>query len=449
MKVLKLLVWLVAALVSLALLAIAIWHVTDDTPAPAQEVSARNSFDSELLVLVDGDMTATAYADAQLHPVDDPRDLLLRFDGEITEVAEASNTVMGWPGATAVVGGRALVVESRGPAPRDRDAFETSVYEEMPFGTRLHSVDLRTGERDVVEVCRQPMSVDVAPGGNWALVACGDDAGELAVVVLSGGVPTDVRRLDPDLSIFPRRPWDEGAGYAVVHPGGAAAAVLSANTGVTLVRFTLDADGIPEAVEAEDTIALDGYVSMARWSPTGRHLLVADVGWGMAPTDALTNGPGAILSIALDPDGEARGVVSRAVVGKSPEAFELDRDGTLLAVVNMERSYLPGGPLALVPGRSASSLSLVAFDPATGELETLGAPVGFRGVLPEDAAFDADGDSLAVVVYQDHDAPLSDGWLAFFDIDRTGARPVARLTDRRVALPRGGHDLVALDATPR
>ena len=69
-------------------------------------------------------------------------------------------------------------------------------------------------------------------------------------------------------------------------------------------------------------------------------------------------------------------------------------------------------------------------------------------MLPEDAAFDADGDHLAVVIYQGHGDPRSDGWLSFFDVDRSGDVPQARLTNQRVDLPRGAHDLVALDQSP-
>lgn len=448
MRILKLLGLIIAAVLASLLAALGLWHLLDGTPSPAAPVPMKARFDGELMVLVDGDMSATAYADGRLHRVEGAQDLLMRLPtggAEAATLARVSNTVMGWPGATEVVGDAVFVVESRGSAPADVEVAMPSVYEGLPFGTRLQRIDRATGTVDAMEVCTQPLSVDAAPGGDWLLVACGDDDGEIAVVPISGDGMNAVRRFDLDLPRLPGRPWDAGAGYAVVHPDGRAAAVLSANTGLTLVRFALDANGVPVAAQAEDTLVTDGYLSVARWSNMGAYLLVADVGWGAAPTDALFNRAGSIRSYALDPRNSKRGEVGRASVGKSPEAFEMDRGGTLLAVVNMERTYLPGGALSLVPGRASSSLSLVAFDPKTGGLTTLGAPVGFRGVLPEDAVFDADGDALAVVVYQDHDAPRSDGWLAFFDIDRSGPVPVARLTDRRVALPRGGHDLVVID----
>lgn len=194
----------------------------------------------------------------------------------------------------------------------------------------------------------------------------------------------------------------------------------------------------------------DRWLSVARWTRSGDHLLVADVAWGPAPTDSVFNGAGSILSFALSPDVSERGLVSEATVSKSPEAFEMNRDGTLLAVVNMERTYLPSGfvgaaPVGLFPGRGASSLSLVGVDDATGALTTHGEPVGFRGVLPEDAVFDRDGDQIAVVVYQDHDAPRSGGWVQFFDLDTTGQKPRVQPIYRRIDLPRGAHALYVID----
>ncbi len=67
------------------------------------------------------------------------------------------------------------------------------------------------------------------------------------------------------------------------------------------------------------------------------------------------------------------------------------------------------------------------------------------GVLPEDAVFDAAGDQIAVVVYQDHNAPRSNGWVAFFDVDLTGTTPRVQPTNRRIPLPRGAHDLYVID----
>ncbi|MEO1746053.1 MAG: hypothetical protein AAFR13_05935, partial [Pseudomonadota bacterium] len=291
------------------------------------------------------------------------------------------------------------------------------------------------------EVCFRPNSIDISPDETWVLIACGDGAAEMTVVPLDNGQPGTPRSFDLDLPNLTERDSDQGLTYAMVHPDGAAAGYVLSNVGVGLVRFELAADGIPSAAIAEAPTTDGEWLSVGRWTNSGAHFLVADVAWGPAPTDAVFNGNGAILSFALSPDTDTRGLVSSAIVSKSPEAMEMNRAGDRIIAVNMERTYLPGGILSIVPGRTASSLSLVSVDDATGALETLGEPIGFEGVLPEDAVFDADGDRIAVVIYQDHDAPLSDGWVEVFAVENDEILA----TGTRIPLPRGAHDLFALD----
>ncbi|MEJ6393134.1 hypothetical protein V8J82_07710 [Gymnodinialimonas sp. 2305UL16-5] len=450
MRILKWIGGLVVAVFGLAILAVVGWNLADRAPPVAEVTAEPEPFDlSRLLVLVDADMAATGYADGQLYPIEGAADVLMTIDGLGTDTPRlqqvpASNTVMGWPGAMAAdtTGRFAYVVESR-KAPPDGVAAMGSVFAEMPDGTLLTTVDLTAGAAvSTTEVCTRPNSIDIAPDENWLLITCGENAGELAVIPLTDGQPGAPRIFDLDLPDIEARPGiDDGLTYAMIHPGGAAAGYIVSNVGVGLVRFELDDAGIPISAAAEAPLREGAWLTVGRWTQTGDHFLVADVAWGPAPTDAVFNGDGQILSFALSPDGTTRGLVSSATVSKSPETFEVNRAGDRLVAVNMERTYLPGGMFSIVPARGASSLSLVSVDAATGQLETLGDPVGFEGVLPEDAVFDADGDQIAVVIYQDHDAPRSDGWVEIFavldnEILRTG---------ERVILPRGAHDLFALD----
>ncbi|MEL6463721.1 MAG: hypothetical protein AAFQ58_02035 [Pseudomonadota bacterium] len=430
--------------------AVVAWNLLDGSPSAAGTEAEPTALDlSRLLVLVDGDMSATGYADGLLYPIDGARDLLITVDGAGSDTVEtrqtvASNTVMGWPGAmTADRSGRfAYIVESRKAAPEGVEAM-TNVFAEMPEGTLLTTIDFTSG--DVVstpEVCRRLNSIDIAPSENWLLISCGSHDGELAVVPLEGGLPQEPRIFDLDLPDLASRPGvNDGLTYAMIHPDGAAAGYIASDVGVGLVRFDLDENGIPASATAEAPIQEGDWLSVGRWTNAGDHFLVADVAWGPAPTDAVFNGVGQILSFALSPGDDTRGLVSSATVSKSPEAFEINRAGNRLVSVNMERTYLPSGMLSIVPGRGASSLSLVAIDDVSGKLQTLGDPVGFKGVLPEDAIFDADGDQIAVVIYQDHDAPRSDGWIETFTVEND----VIRRTGQRHPLPRGAHDLFALD----
>ncbi len=416
--------------------------------AAAQQIDGWTG--SRLLAIADADMAATAYANGVLYPIPGRTDeafLLDPADGAETARAPASNTVMGWPGslATSPDGRYAYVATSRGQVDRAIERVD-SVFEEFPIAGDLTTIDVASGSvASVTTACDKAMSVDVAPSGGWLLVACGRADAEVAVIPLTDGLPGAPRLFDLDVPAYADRDIDAGATYGVAHPDGAAAGVIFNNRAVGLVRFDLDADGVPVGAKVEAPTPTARWLSVARWTRAGGHLIVSDVAWGPRPTDAVFNGAGEILSFALSPDDNARGIVSAATVSKSPEAMELNRAGDLIAVVNMERTYLPGGLLSIVPGRSASSLSLVAVDDATGALKTLGTPLKFRGVLPEDAVFDADGDRLAVAVFQDHDAPTSDGWVAFFRV--VGAGDARRLDamDRKIMLPRGVHDLAPID----
>ncbi|MEL6365480.1 MAG: hypothetical protein AAFR11_11650 [Pseudomonadota bacterium] len=405
---------------------------------------------ARLLALIDADMAATAYADGRLHPIADAEDAAIVINpgtGARLATAPVSNTVMGWPGSMVVSRDRRLayVVSSRGPVDRGLERVERNVFEDFPDARTLTVLEIETGDvLGALDVCNAPMSVDLAPGGDWLLIACRDDDNELTVVPLTDGDPGAPRPFDLDLPAFTTRAIDEGATYAVARPDGRAAGLVLSNRAVVRVDLELGADGVPVAASPGEPLETDRWLSVARWTRSGSALVVADVGWGPRPIDAVLNRNGEIVSFALPATGAPK-ILGAATVSKSPEAIEFNRVGDLLAVVNMERTYLPGGLTAIFRGRSASSLSLVAIDDATGDLRTLGKPVRFRGVLPEDAVFDADGDRIAVVVYQDHGAPRSDGWITFFRIDGTGDDRRAVETGERIALPRGGHDLAAVD----
>jgi DNA-binding beta-propeller fold protein YncE len=107
---------------------------------------------------------------------------------------------------------------------------------------------------------------------------------------------------------------------------------------------------------------------------------------------------GEAIAIKFEPEsGRLPTITSRIEVGLSPEGFALSPDNSLIATVNMRRTYLPG----YIPawrGKPYSSLSLVKFNSRSGQLTKVD-EYGFEGLLPEQVTFDAEGNSLAVVIF--------------------------------------------------
>lgn len=428
-----------------------------DRPASTQTAS----FSARaVLALSDVDMAGTAYADGKLRPVVGQTDTLTAVipgspEGVASSVA-VSNSVMAWPGSMDISpdGRFAYIAELRGPAPIDVEEYADGVFAGMPRGRRLTQVAI--ADPAALRIVRQidlpapPTAIHVAPNGRFALVALNSANIPLVAVELDDGAPGRITELPLRLSVATERDADLGAMFVRLAPNGRDLAVNLANTHVQFARLVLDGTGLPAAVETVGNAVPAGkWLTMLRWSSEGRHLIVADVAWGPSQLGAATNGPGQIVAIRFDPGGK-HGIASQLKVSLSPEGFEMNRSGDLLAVVNMERTYLPDRlPYSLFARRAAASLSLVGFDPGTGRLTTLDGPLAFAGVLPEDAVFDDDGDMLAVAVFHERGEAPKQGWIEWFVIEQENGRRRLVPTGRRTVLPRGVHDLAVLSEAPR
>jgi len=396
-----------------------------------------------LVALSDVDMAGTAYANGKLEPLEGAKDALALIASE-TRTGEivASNSVMAWPGALEVGPGGAFayVVETRGPAPGGLERMKAGVFAEMPVGRALGVFDLAdpTAPRLAasLDAGREPTAISVSSDGAYALVSRRDASKPLGLFRLENGVPAGPP-IEIALPALPADEKDQGALFVRFAPDGRSFAVNIANTHVQFGR--IEDQG---ARLIGEPVPVGGWLSVLRWTGDGRHVIGADVGWGPSRLDNVTNGPGALVSVAFDPAGAHR-VASRAEVSLSPEGFELSPDGRLAVAVNMESTYRPDGfPYALFGRRERASLSLVTVDPATGALRAVDGPVAFDGLLPEDAVFDADGDMVAVAVF--HERGGQDGFVSYFKVDRGagGARLIP--TGRRTLLARGVHDLAVV-----
>lgn len=413
---------------------------------------AFSRFDGDFLVAVDTDMPAFAYANGELLPRQADPDFvaLVRGGGEpaiATRIA-ASNSVTTWPGAIAVSpdGRFAYVIEGREPPAPSVDKVE-SIEVGLSAGQQLTVLAIaRDGLRRIAVVDTSPLATGVAvsPDGRTLAVTTETAASDVQFFRLVDGIPQAPFAVDlaPQIGIGNRVGRVEGIAW---HTSGDLLAVNLGSGGVGLVDVTRAGDGsVTSAALRPAPVTVGKLLSGLHWAPDGRHLYALDTGWGPNRTDRVFNGPGAIHVIAAVP-GEQPNVVQSIATGLSSESFAISRDGSLIATLNMERTYLPGGGLTgMIAGRDASSASLFAVDAASGRLRALGPSARFSGVLPQGIAFDNAGNNLAVAVFQDHAAASLSGWVQFLTIVGTGDGRRLEVTDRRIPMPRGAHYIAAL-----
>lgn len=409
-------------------------------------------FAGDLLVLADTDMPAFAYANGILEPRIEENDAVYVLRGgsepRVDTRLTASNTVTTWPNAMAVSpdGRFAFVIEGRKGAPPDVDTVD-DLQEALPPGDRLTILSRGSGgswaRLGEVETASRPTGVALAPDGRHLVISTATPGAALQFFELEGGRPASPVQVDvpvaggvgPDAGTITALAWHPQEDVLALNMGGDA---------VGFARVQRGSDGAITGATIEVVVTDVGeLLSVLRWSPDGRVLYALDTGWGPRTVDRVLNGPGSIHVIGWD--GSAPRLIASVASGRSSENFALSQDGVLLATLNMERTYLPSGlPTGLIRGRNASSVSLFYVDPSTGTPEQVGGSVAFRGVLPQGIAFDRTGRSLAVTVFQDHDAMSTTGWVEYFRVEGNGTGARLRPTGHRVMTSRGAHDLVLL-----
>jgi hypothetical protein len=153
------------------------------------------------------------------------------------------------------------------------------------------------------------------------------------------------------------------------------------------------------------------------------------------------NPKGEMVAIRFEPEsGNPPEIVSRSEVGLSPEGFALSLDNSLIVTVNMRRTYFSPNFPPVWRCKPYCWLSLVQFNAKSGQLNTLG-ECGFEGLLPEQATFDADGKSLAVVIYNYREKSPKTGAVEFWNAIQ-GNNPRLERTGFKVDVVRGAHDIV-------
>lgn len=402
-----------------------------------------------LLVASDADMVATAYGDAKLDRVAGVEDTLttigLPLDPKQPAIASlpVSNSVMSWPQIIAVSpdGQRAYVAEVRSRP--DDGINEFDEIDEMPPGNQVTVIDISDRDRpkliESVNVGRNPEHISISPNGKFLAVNSNEPGKELLIVELQADGRLGKRSYMPIANSGTRRDNQT----AIWHPSGEYLAIAQdRNRRVAFCQVQQKEDAIT-IEQLGESLEVGNHLSHPRFTRDGRFLLVADLKWSLYNNQTLNflfNRSGEAIAIQFDPDSEnfAR-VASRVEVGLSPEGFALSPDDSLIATVNMRRTYLP----SFVPawrGKPYSSLTLIQFDPIAGQLTKI-EEYGFEGLLPEQVTFDATGNALAVVIFHYREPSPRTGAVEFWNVMQ-GESPRLERTGYKIEVVRGAHDIV-------
>jgi DNA-binding beta-propeller fold protein YncE len=403
-----------------------------------------------LLVASDADMVATAYADAKLDRVAGIEDTLtvvglpLNATNPALAPIQVSNSVMSWPQIIAVSpnGQRAYVAEVRSRPAESIQAFDN--IDQMPDGAKVTVVDLGNPLQpkaiESVNVGRNPEHLSISPDGKFLAVNLEDPGRELLIIELQADGRLGQRSYFP-MSIDGSRQDNRAA---IWHPSGQYLAMTQdKNRRVGFYQVNRQ-EGAIAVTPVGEPLTVGNHLSNARFTTDGRFLLVPDLKWSTWSTQLLSNllnPKGEMIAIRFEPEsGQSPEVVSRVEVGLSPEGFALSPDNSLIATVNLRRTFLPNR-LPAWRGKPYSSLSLVKFDRNSGQLTTVGTEYGFEGLLPEQATFDATGKSLAVAIYNYRQPSPKTGAIEFWNVI-AGNNPRLERTSTKIDVVRGAHNIV-------
>jgi DNA-binding beta-propeller fold protein YncE len=406
------------------------------------------AFDGQyLLAASDADMIGTAYADGILMQVAEDTDTLslveLPLTDESANVIEipVSNSVTSWPQIIAVApdGNAVYVVETAGEV---EDSIAQLPTSDFPPGRVVTRINLTNGAENPVittaDIGVSPIHLAISADGDYLAVGLREAGRQLAIL------PTATLDDPSTFSYFAINDSNGAPATEVTavswHPSGDFLAVGNDSRELQFYRVERDNDSVTLAPHGE-RLTLGNTITYGQFTTDGRFYLTAEINWAAAPSllANLINPPGEMIAISFDTENAAHRVVSRVEVGLSPEGFAVNPDEDLIVTVNMGRTYLPDALASIIPAGFNNSLSLLSFDNETGELTVLEANYGFEGVLPEQAMFDRDGDSLGVVIYNERENPMNPGYIEFWNVLRDGEPARLERTDVRVPVVRGAH----------
>ncbi len=412
-------------------------------------------FDGRYIAAIsDGDMRAYAYIDGDLGARRGPDELglvRLPLSGRaLTARIEVSNSVINPVySITATPDGKTVFVAETHTG---QEAGDTMIRD-LQAGTTLRAIDVTdlTAPRVVgsVEVGTRPMGVSVSPDGRTLVLATKTPGTPLTFVSFAeGAFGEPIQMAFEGLTEIPELP-DNGMlpHHAEWHPSADLVAVTFAlRNQVRFYRVDRAPDGGVTGISQWGNPVVTTKWSMSgKFSRDGRHFITNDLKWGPDVEGFYVNAPNTQLTSirlgALDAAEPRHIIVAGVEVPRHAESIAFSNAGDLIATLNIGQTWLEPD----TPGYSLSLLSLVAFDPASGQMRHLG-DWEMEGILPEGVAFDADDSHLVAGIFEyDGPEPRASA-LEFWRVKRQpGIDP--RLVPTGYAIPTGpgAHSLIVVN----
>jgi len=391
---------------------------------------------SALVSIHDGDMVASAYVNGRLGAPEtaDTLSVLSLSDLSLASVS-VSNSVAGAPTAVAVTpnGQFALVSESFGPVSEGGTTFR-----DLTPGGSLTLVDISDHSAPAVvgevEVGSRPDGLSISPDGMMVAVALHQSDGRgIAFVPLVDGQFGTVFHATLD-AIAPT----QRVSHVEWHPTENIIAIHTVDQAVIhFARVEMTADGVT-LTPFGNPVLTSKYPFMGRFTSDGAYYLTSNLYWGRDVVGTWTEAPdGDVTSIRLGDvtsDEPRNFLIDRALTGKDPEGIAISPNGEWVVTTNLEVSYAPEDDPRFTP---YSSLTLIDLDPESGGMETIGT-YRFDGILPEAAAFDASGQYVMVVTYDQFEGGAEGGSIDFWRLV-DGDDPALVQTRTSVRVPHGPH----------
>ena len=329
-------------------------------------------------------------------------------------------------------------IELEDPEPEPDQTFTLDLSD--PTNPVLH---------DQIEIKERPDSVSVSHDGRWLAIAYNNKGA-------GSQTPIGIYRIRDGKVVSQNYPeiadFDAANNHIISakwHPSENTLAMIN-ETRATVFFGKVQASGNTVTLERWGNEVSTGKAPfIGRFTNDGKHFIVNNLYWGPDVKGRWTEAPAStIVNIRLahfEKDGEPVHAMSSQVLTRSAsEGFAVSPDGSLVAAVNMERSWLP-----YEDERQSwfSSITLIHRDPETGQMFE-GHTTPYYSVLPEMAVFDASGKYLAVVNYDHYNHDEPGGSVDFFKLvkDPLNKKP-KMLVQTRYSVPvqHGAHDMILVD----